>query len=148
VQNKVTPGEIVIMVAGAVCLIFSFLPFFTLDIAGFDDDISAWGEGLFPVATLIVAFTVIAAVLVVLTKFANMTITGFLGFGLVQLLLALSFFAAILALAYLMVDKGEYDFGFGYWLVLLGSLASVVGAVLVMNERRAAGTGPGTGPPV
>lgn len=143
-QNKVTPGEIVIMAAGAVCLIFSFLPFFTLDVAGFNDDISAWGEGLFPVATLIVLFTVAAAVLVVLTKFANMTITGFLGFGLVQLLIACGFFAAILALAYLILDKGQYDFGFGYFLVLIGAIGSLVGAVLVMNERRSAGTGPGT----
>src|SRR5680860_1324197 len=124
------------MAAGAVCLIFSFLPFFTLDVAGFNDDISAWGEGLFPVATLIVVFAVAAAVLVVLTKFANMTITGFLGFGFTQLLLALSFFSAILALAYLIVDKGVYDFGFGYFLVLIGALGSLVGSVLISNERK------------
>jgi hypothetical protein len=144
VQNKVTPGEIVIMAAGAVCLIFSFLPFFTIDVAGFDDDISAWGEGLFPVATLIVLFTVIAGLLVVLTKFANMTIGGILGFTLVQLLIVCGFFATILALAYLILDKGQYDFGIGYFLLLIGAIGSLVGAVLVMNERRAAGTGPGT----
>jgi hypothetical protein len=145
VQNKVTPGEIVIMAAGAVCLIFSFLPFFKIDIGGFSDDISAWGEGLFPVATLIVVFTVIAAVLVALTKFANMTITGFLGFGLVQILIVCGFFAAVLALAYLILDKGEYDFGIGYFLVLIGAIGSLVGAILVMNERKSAGTGPGPG---
>ncbi|HEX6311417.1 MAG TPA: hypothetical protein VF152_07290 [Acidimicrobiia bacterium] len=144
-EKKVTPGEIVVMAAGAVCLIFSFLPFFTIDIAGFSDDISAWGEGLFPVATLIVLFTVVAGVLVALTKFANMAFTGFLGFGMVQLLIALGFFASILALAYLILDKGEYDFGIGYFLLLIGALGSLVGAVLVMNERKAAGTGPGTG---
>ncbi len=141
-DNKITPGEIVVMAAGAVVLIFSFLPFFKLDQAGFSDDISAWGEGLFPVATLIIVFAVASAVLVVLTKFANMTISGFLGFGFNQLLLALSFFSAILALAYLVVDKGPYDFGFGYFLVLIGALGSLVGAVLIMNERQGA-----VGPP-
>ena len=144
-QNKVTPGEIVVMAAGAVCLIFSFLPFFTVDFNGFSDDISAWGDGLFPVATLIVVFTVIAAGLVALTKFANMTITGFLGFGLVQLLIVCGFFAAVLALAYLVVDKGQYDFGFGYFLMLIGAIGSLVGAILVMNERKSAGAGPGPG---
>ena len=146
VDNKITPGEIVVMAGAAVCLIFSFLPFYKLDApAGFsDDNTSAWGEGLFPVATLIILFAVAAGVIVALTKFANVNIGGFLGFGYNQLLLALTFFAAILALAFLIVDKDPVDFGFGYFLVLIGSLGSVVGAVLMMNE---AGSRPGTPPP-
>jgi hypothetical protein len=140
VDNKVTPGEIVVMAAGAVTLIFSFFPFFTFDQFGESDDVTAWGDGLFPVATLIVIFAVIAAVLVAITKFANVSFTGLLGFSLTQLLLVLGFFSAIVALAYLLVEKGAYDFGFGYWLVLIGALGSVVGAVLVRNERGAAGT--------
>jgi hypothetical protein len=144
VQNKITPGEIVVMAAGAVCLIFSFLPFYEIDFNGFgSDDVSAWGDGLFPVATLIVVFAVIAAVLVALTKFANVTVTGFLGFGLIQLLIACSFFATILALAYLIVDKGAADFGFGYFLLLIGAVGSLVGSILIMNERKGVGTGPG-----
>ena len=139
-NTKVTPGEIVVMAGGAVALIFSFLPFYTLDLGPVDDDVSAWGEGLFPVATLIVIFAVIAGLLVVLTKFANMTIAGFLGFGFTQLLLAASFFSAILALAYLLRDNGGADFGFGYFLVLIGSLATLVGSILIVNERKGAGT--------
>jgi hypothetical protein len=141
VNTKVTPGEIVVMAGGAVALIFSFLPFYSLDLGPLgEDDISAWGSGLFPVATFIVFFAVIAALLVVLTKFANMRITGFLGFGFNQLLLAASFFSAILALGYLIQDNSGYDFGFGYYLVLLGAIATLVGSILIVNERRGAGT--------
>ncbi len=141
-NNKVTPGEIVVMAGGAVALIFSFLPFWSLDEGPIEDDVSAWGDGLFPVATLIVIFAVVAAALVVLTKFANMNFAGFLGFGFMQLLLALTFFSSILAVAYLIQDRPfGYDFGFGYFLVLIGAVATLVGSSLMTNERRA------TGPP-
>jgi hypothetical protein len=144
VDKKITPGEIVVMAAGAVALIASFLPFYKLEtlnsqLETVDKNYSAWSSDfpfLFPVATLIAIFAVVAGVLVVLTKFANVDLSrGFLGFGFSQLLLALGFFSAILALAYLVQDKGTTDTGFGYWLLLLAGLASVVGAVLVMNER-------------
>jgi len=148
VDNKVTPGEIVVMAAGAVALIASFLPFYKQEFATFEGtdtkNFSAWSSDfplLFPVATLIAIFAVVAGLLVVLTKFANVDLSrGFLGFGFSQLLLALGFFSAILALAYLIQDKGTTDTGFGYWLLLIAGLASVVGAVLVRNERGATPT--------
>ncbi len=53
------------------------------------------------------------------------------------MLLALTFFAAVLAVAYLIVDKGPGGgLGFGYWLVLIGAVGSLVGAVLMMNEAK------------
>lgn len=148
-DNKITPGEIVVMAAGAVALIASFLPFykqetFNAELETVDKNFSAWSSDfpfLFPVATLIAIFAVVAGVLVVLTKFANVDLSrGFLGFGFTQLLLALGFFSAILALAYLIQDKGTTDTGFGYWLLLIAALASIVGAVLIRNERGATGT--------
>jgi len=149
VDNKITPGEIVVMAAGAVALIASFLPFykqetFNAELETVDKNFSAWSSDfpfLFPVATLIAIFAVVAGLLVVLTKFANVDLSrGFLGFGFTQLLLALGFFSAILALAYLIQDKGTTDTGFGYWLLLIAALASIVGAVLIRNERGATGT--------
>ncbi|MBA2327736.1 MAG: hypothetical protein H0V95_13990 [Actinobacteria bacterium] len=148
-DNKITPGEIVVMAAGAVALIASFLPFykqetFNAELETVDKNFSAWSSDfpfLFPVATLIAIFAVVAGLLVVLTKFANVDLSrGFLGFGFTQLLLALGFFSAILALAYLIQDKGTTDTGFGYWLLLIAALASIVGAVLIRNERGATGT--------
>jgi hypothetical protein len=133
VDNKVTPGEIVVMAAGALGLISAFLPFYKNG-----ESVTTFDEGLFPVATLIALFVVAAAVLVALVKFANMNLSaGVLGFGFLQLLLALGFFAAILAIAFLIAEKGGADFGFGYFLLLIAGVGSVVGAVLMRNERPA-----------
>ena len=143
-NKKPTPGEIVVMAGGAVALIFSFLPFFKLDVGGLSDDVSAWGSGLFPVATLIPIFAAIAGVLVALRTFANFNFppSGVLGFSWNTLLLALTFFAAILSLAYLLVDKGGYDLGFGFFLVFIGAVGSFVGAILMQNEARTGAGGP------
>jgi hypothetical protein len=140
VDKKVTPGEIVVMAGAGVAFIFSFAPFIKYELLGTSDSRSAWASGLFPVATLIPIFVVVAGVLVALVKFANVQYpsTGVLGFGWNALLLALTFFAAILAVAYLIVDKGAGGgLGWGYWLVLIGAIGSLVGAILMMNETKA-----------
>src|SRR6266508_1801407 len=128
------------MAAGAVGIIATFLPFADPD---FGDSVSAWNGdffGLFPVATLIGIYVLIAGALVALTKFANVQIGNVLGFSLVQIVLVLGLFATIQALAYLMTEFSGIDRGIGYWLLLLSAIASLVGAVLLRNERGAAGT--------
>ena len=62
-RQSPTPGEITIMAAGAVMIIFSFLHF-----AG---DRSAWGSGLFPIATLLPLYGLVMALQIALTKFAS-----------------------------------------------------------------------------
>jgi hypothetical protein len=135
VEKNPSPGEIAVIAGAGVCLVFSFLPFYSGNL-GLSNR-NAWNAGLFPVATLIVVFAVAAAVLVVLVRFANVRYPadGFLGFSLNTLLLALTFFAAILAVAFLVVDRGvAYDLGIGYWFVLIGAIVSLVGAAIMMNE--------------
>ena len=139
-DTKVTPGEIVVMAAGAVGIIATFLPFADPD---FGDSVSAWNGdffGLFPVATLIGIYALVAGALVALTKFANVQIGNVLGFSLIQIVLALGFFATIQALAYLMTEFSGIDRGIGYWLLLLSAIASLVGGILMRNERGATGT--------
>jgi len=139
VEKNPTPGEIVVMAGAGVALIFSFLPFYKIEVANFSDNSSAWDSGLFPVATLIPIFAVIAGVLVALVRFGNVQYPpgGFLGFTRNTLLLALTFFAAILAVAYLIADKpAATSLGFGYWFVLTGAVGSLVGAALMMNEAQ------------
>jgi hypothetical protein len=139
VEKNPTPGEILVMAGAGVALIFSFLPFYKIEILNTSDSTNAWGAGLFPVATLIPIFAVIAGVMVALVRFGNVRFPpgGFLGFSWSSLLLALTFFAAVLAVAYLIVDKGVGGgLGFGYWLVLIGAIGSLVGAVLMMNEAK------------
>lgn len=137
-EKNPTPGEIVVMAGAAVTLLFSFFPFYRLEVGDFSDSTSAWGSGLFPVATFIVLFAVAAGVLVALTRFANVNFPpgGVLGIGLQPLLLVLSFFSALIAVGYLLLDKGAFDFGFGFWFVLIGSVATLVGAVILSNEAR------------
>ena len=135
-DNKVSPGEIVVMAAGAVALIAAFLPFYKNG-----ESSNSFDEGLFPVATLIALFALAAGVLVVLTKFANVQISGVLGFGFVQLLIAIGFFSAILAVAFLLAPRdfggfGGFDFGFGFYLLLIAGVGSLVGAILMKNERQ------------
>jgi hypothetical protein len=137
VDKNPTPGEIVVMAGAGAVLLFSFFPFYS-GRAGLGS-MSAWGSGLFPVSTLIVIFAVAAGVFVAMVRFANVQYPsgGYMGFGYHQLLIALTFFATILSLAYLIVDKGPFaKLGFGFWLVFLGSVATLVGAVIMMNEAK------------
>ena len=138
-EKNATPGEILIMAGAGLALIFSFLPFYKIEILNTSDSTSAWGAGLFPVATLIPIFAAIAGVMVALVRFGNVRYPpgGFLGFGWNSLLLALTFFAALLAIAFLIANKpAATSLGFGFWFVLIGAIGSFVGAVLLMNEAK------------
>src|SRR5437660_609300 len=104
------------MAGAGLALVFSFLPFYKVEIGNFSDNTSAWGSGLFPVATLIPIFAVIAGVMVALVRFGNVRYPpgGFLSFGWNSLLLALTFFAALLAIAFLIAYKpAATSLGFG-----------------------------------
>ena len=98
--------------------------------------VSAWGSGLVPVTTLIVLFTVVMGLQIVLSKLANVDLgPGIAGFTWPQVHLALGFFAALEAFAFLLVDKGGAGTGVGLIFMLIGSVACLVGAVLLGNER-------------
>ena len=58
--------------------------------------------------------------------------------------LALGSFAALLAVCYLVADKGFMSFGFGYWIVLVGCLGLLAGAVL-LERNSSSPTGRSTG---
>jgi hypothetical protein len=125
-KKQPTPGEITIMVAGAVMLIASFL-----DFAG---DTSAWGEGAFPIVTLIVIYGVLMALQIALTKYANVSLPDRVGtFTWEQVHLLLAVFALLMSLGWLI--SGIRDKGAGLWLLLLASIALVVGAVMLQRER-------------
>jgi hypothetical protein len=130
---KLTPGEILITAGALVALIFSFFDFFG---ASFGSGISAWGDGLLPIATIIVWFCVIMGVQVVLTKLANLDLgPGIAGFTWPQIHLALGFFAVVDAFAFLIVKRGAYDIGIGLIFILIGAAACFAGAIVLNNER-------------
>ena len=131
-RQSPTPGEIVIMAAGGVMLVFSFLHF-----AG---DTSAWGRGLFPIATLLPAYGVLMALQVALTKFAGVKLpASVLGFTWEQVHLALGAMAALMAVGWLFTDYGDKQVG--AWFEILGGIALVVGAVMLQRERNTGAIG-------
>lgn len=131
---KLTPGEILIVAGAVVALIFSFFDFFSPPAGA--SGTSAWGDGLLPVATIIVVFCVIMGLQVALSKLANVELgTGIAGFTWVQVHLALGFFALLQSLAFVAVKKGDSGIGVGLILMLIGSGACFVGAILLSKER-------------
>lgn len=129
-KQQPSPGHWAMIGGGVVALIGSFL-----DASG---DSSAWGKGAFPIVTLIPLYAVIVGVLVALTLFANVKLpTNVLGFSWNQIYLVLGFFASLMALFWLVAAE---DVGAGLWLMLLGSIAVLVGAVLSERENAAPGT--------
>jgi hypothetical protein len=149
VQNsKLTPANIVILAGGAVILIGSFLPFYKfslpdlgLGIGGGDQTFSAWSSDafLFGVATLVVLIGVIMALQVALTAFANVRLPDrVLGMTWDQIHVALGFQATVMMIAFLVRDKGVFDFGIGFFLMLVAAIALLVGAI--MRQRESAPT--------
>jgi hypothetical protein len=141
VDTKPTPGEITIMAAGVVALIFSFFDFWgspSVTVAGQEiggGGTSVWGKGLFPIATLMVLFVVIMAAHIALTKFANVQLPERVaGFSWVQVHLILGFFATLYAVAFLLVKSG-LDRKVGFWFILAACIAALVGAILLSKER-------------
>ena len=104
---------------------------------GSEKNFNAWtndtdlGLGLFPLATLPAIYGLLMAVQVGLAKFANVKFPErILGLGWGAIHIAIGFNATLLMLAFLVRDKGDLDFGFGFYIMLLGSIALLVGAVL------------------
>lgn len=127
-----TPGELAIMLGGAVALVFSFFDFYTAPYGS----AKVWTTGLFPVAPLMVVFVTIMAAQVALTTFTHVELPArVLGFTWVQMHLILGFFAVVNAVAWLLLSKGGRSFGIGFWGIVLGCAAAFVGSILVSTER-------------
>jgi hypothetical protein len=127
--QRANRAEIVIVAAGVVTVIGSFLPFWEVPLVG---STNAWGRLLFPFATLMPIFALVMAAQVAAARFAQVQFPDLvLGFTWPQVHLVLGSFASLLALGYLVVDRGIMSFGFGYWIVLVGCLGLLGGAVLL-----------------
>jgi hypothetical protein len=126
VKTKPTTAEIVIAASGAVALVFSFFHFF--------ESSSVWKSGLFPIATLMVIFVVISGAVVALKVFGVSLPANVLGFTWPQIHLELGFFATLYALAYLVVKTGGASRGIGFWFILIASIGSLAGAIMLRNE--------------
>ena len=166
--KKLSPAAIVIMAAGVVALIASFLAFYKysyggsaisaaerqaaknlgIPLPGGTDSYSAWSHQaplLFPVSVLPALFGIVMALQIALTSFANVKLPEkVLGFTWKQIHLVLGAQAALMMLLYVIVDKRGASYGAGFWLMFLASIGLVVGAVMLTREAAPA---TGTAPP-
>ena len=124
------------MASGAVALVFSFFHFYSFPVTG---GVSVWGKGLLPVATFIPIFCVVMGVQVALEKFAGTTLPQVPGFSWGQVHLAAGFFAALLAVGYLVQSRAGLSLGIGYFGELIGGIGALVGAILLSKDRAGAG---------
>ena len=129
-RGKLGTAELVIVIAGALALVSSFLDWFDSDVFG---SANAWSDRmLFPTFAWVGIFGPIMAIQIALVNFGNVDLPReVLGFTWTQIHLVLALFCVVLTVSFLI---GGEDQGIGFWLGLLASIALLVGAVMLRNE--------------
>jgi hypothetical protein len=133
-QSKLTRGEFTLLAAGVALIVGSFAPFYT---AG-SESLNAWDSfwGLSPISLYPVFAGVASAGVVALRRFANAQLAVRLGpFSWEQVHVLLGLFALLVSGGYFFASHPGLDFGLGFWLTLGGSIALLVGAVMLSRER-------------
>jgi hypothetical protein len=138
-DKRLGTSEIIIVVAGALAFVASFLPWVDSE---FGDSQSAWGDA-FPLLTWVGLFGAVMAAQVLLRTFSTVSMpSGLLGFSWPDLHLILAFFTALITVSWLIAGEEQAA---GFWLSLVASIALVVGAWMLRNEASAAPTSPPPG---
>ncbi len=137
-SGQPSPAALVLIGAGVVILIGSFLAAVSSD----GDSTSAWGSGFFPLYTLPALLGVIVAIEIAASEFAGTRLPGLLGMSWPQIRLALSGWALLMMLCFLVgrvtvegVDVGK---GVGFWIMLIAAIGLVVGSVMREQESNPA----------
>lgn len=141
-NNKLSTANWVILIAGALILIGSFLPFYKADSPlGGTDSQNAWSSGEFLIATLPALLGVLMAVHVALVAFANMKFPDrVLGLTWDQVHLALGFQVAVMMVFFLIRDPNfglgglGIDRGIGMFIMLIAAIGLLVGAIMRTRE--------------
>ncbi|HEX4821137.1 MAG TPA: hypothetical protein VFV00_13125 [Acidimicrobiales bacterium] len=148
-NNQPSPPDIITIAAGAVMLIAGFLAIFKIP-SGFNiqtgsvtsEGQNVFGDLAFPIATFVWLFGIVAALQIVLTTFANVKLPErVLDFTWSQIHLALAGFCAVVMVCWL-ITSDLPDKGIGFWGLLLGSIALVVGAVMRLQAAPSTAGGP------
>jgi hypothetical protein len=150
---KLSTANLVILVAGVVMLIASFLAFNkfsrpsvtigNVHIGG-TVSYSAWSSHYFLIATIPALIGIVMAAHVALTAFAPQVKLPdqVLGLTWTQIHLVLGFQATIMMLAFLIQDTSVLSKGIGLFLMLIAAIGLLVGAVLRMQEKPSGSTPP------
>ncbi|MCZ7535921.1 MAG: hypothetical protein M5T61_08375 [Acidimicrobiia bacterium] len=118
-RAKPTPTDLILIGAGAVMLVGSFLDF--------SGDTNAWGTGWLPIVTLIPIYGLLMAVPVALSKLAGVKLPDLVfGFTWAQINAVLAVFAVLMSAGWLVNSD---DAGPGLWLMLIGSAGALYGSL-------------------
>ena len=133
-QSKVTRAEFTILAAGIALIVGSFAPFYS---AG-GSSVNAWDSypGLSPLSLYPLFAGVASAGVIALRRFANAQLAVRLGsFTWEQVHILLGLLALLIMVGYFFSDRIGISFGFGFWLLLGGSIALFAGALMLSRER-------------
>ena len=140
-MSDASPGKLTTIIGAFVVLLFSFLPWYS---ASFGYSVSAWGDGLFPMASWAPIFAIVVGFVVAARtfKFVNLPEKVW-EFTMDQVVLVLSIFTLLITLSYL-ITSHPGSVGFGLILCLLGAIAMVAGFFM---DRAGVGVNPNAGAP-
>ena len=131
-QPKVTRAEFTILAAGIALIVGSFAPFYSAS----GVSVNAWDSILSPIALYPVFAGAFSAGVVALRRFANATLAVRLGsFTWEQIHVLLGLLAVLITVGYFFHDHSGISFGFGFWLLLGGSIALYAGALMLSREH-------------
>ena len=125
VRSQPSPAEVIIVLAAAVMLLFSFLDW--------ANGTSTWGKGAFPLATLLPIYGVLMAAELI-AEFAGANLPREIGgFTWPQVQLAFGLMAGLMAICFALTNITDKQAGL--WFEVIGGLALAVGAVMLQRER-------------
>lgn len=121
-QNKISIANVVMLAGAVVTVVFSFLDFF--------EGFNAWDTNALAFATTVPAILALVMAVWIGLELAGVALPAdVLTFNSAQLKATWGVAAAGIMLSWITVDG---DKGIGFWLMLLGSIAMAVGAVMAL----------------
>jgi len=127
VKRPITVADAIFAGGGLLAFLFSFFGF--LGYRGFDTN--AWGSGLFPLATIPAILGLAAVVVVALDLFADVKLPAqVLTLNWKQIRMTWGITAAVIMLAYLILDKGSASLQFGGFVMLIGAILMAAGSIM------------------
>ena len=147
-MDNLKPSQIVLLASGAVLFLFSFFAFISISGFGASRSWNAWsGDFFFPLSTWPALLGLAVAALVAATAFGNVSLPDrVLTMTWPQVVFAAAFASVAILIGFLIMGApGGASFGFGFWLMLLGSIGLTVGAVMELLDADGSSSRPAGG---
>lgn len=128
-QKKITVADLIMGVGGLVTFVFSFLAFYKRG----SSSVNAWDGDAGAFATTVPAILGLVMVVWIALELAGVSLPErLLTYDRAQLKGTWGIAAAGIMLSWISADFGSTDKGAGFWLMLIGSFAMAIGAVMAL----------------